>query len=241
MGENEQGGMLRTVVVVGLVALIATIIIGGVIASKASMNKHVTATTLLVDKMANNNETTKGVTDNESKTIFRYGNFDGATKTVEIQGFDSSKPDWTQYSRDLTIPSEYVKDGVTYKVVSIGENSFKGLELTSVNISDNVKTIENSAFADNAHLTNVTIGKGVETIGDGSFQNTPLSSVTVPDNVKTIGKRAFTGNQNNEDGFVSIGKNTTYSTDDADASFGAYGIWDGTTGWYNAYRPTIRS
>lgn len=40
MGENEQGGMLRTVVVVGLVALIAAVIIGGVVGLKASMNKN---------------------------------------------------------------------------------------------------------------------------------------------------------------------------------------------------------
>lgn len=40
MGENEQGGMLRTVVVVGIVALIAAVVIGGVVGMKASMNKN---------------------------------------------------------------------------------------------------------------------------------------------------------------------------------------------------------
>lgn len=40
MGENEQGGMLRTVVVVGLVALIAAVIMIGVVGLKASMNKN---------------------------------------------------------------------------------------------------------------------------------------------------------------------------------------------------------
>lgn len=53
MGENEQGGMLRTVVVVGLVALIAAVIIGGVVVSKANMNKHIDNTTSLVEKQAN--------------------------------------------------------------------------------------------------------------------------------------------------------------------------------------------
>ena len=37
MGENEQGGMLRTVIVIGLIALIAAAVIGGVVAAKASM------------------------------------------------------------------------------------------------------------------------------------------------------------------------------------------------------------
>ena len=40
MGENEQGGMLRTVVVVGIVALIAAVIIGGVVGLKASLTKN---------------------------------------------------------------------------------------------------------------------------------------------------------------------------------------------------------
>ncbi len=40
MGENEQGGMLRTVVVVGLVALIALIITLGVVGLKNNMTKN---------------------------------------------------------------------------------------------------------------------------------------------------------------------------------------------------------
>ena len=40
MGENEQGGMLRTVVVVGLVAMVALIITLGVVGLKASMTKN---------------------------------------------------------------------------------------------------------------------------------------------------------------------------------------------------------
>lgn len=37
MGENEQGGMLRVVVVVGLVALIAAVVIFAVIKLKGTM------------------------------------------------------------------------------------------------------------------------------------------------------------------------------------------------------------
>lgn len=40
MGENEQSGMLRTVVVVGLVAMIALIVTLGVVGMKASMSKN---------------------------------------------------------------------------------------------------------------------------------------------------------------------------------------------------------
>lgn len=38
MGENEQGGMLRVVVVVGLVAIIAAVVIYAVLQLKKNMN-----------------------------------------------------------------------------------------------------------------------------------------------------------------------------------------------------------
>jgi len=40
MGENEQGGMLRTVVVVGLVAIIAAVVVFGVISMKAPLRNN---------------------------------------------------------------------------------------------------------------------------------------------------------------------------------------------------------
>ena len=45
MGENEQGGMLRTVVVVGLVAMVALIITLGVVGLKNNMNDGISSTT----------------------------------------------------------------------------------------------------------------------------------------------------------------------------------------------------
>ena len=51
MGENEQGGMLRTVVVVGLVALIAGVIIAGVVGMKASMTKNTATAVYNVEKV----------------------------------------------------------------------------------------------------------------------------------------------------------------------------------------------
>ena len=196
MGENEQGGMLRVVVVVGLVALIAGLIITGVVVSKANMDKHVTATTSLVEKQANENgqDISKGVTDNESTTIFKYGNFDRGTKTVAILGFDQSKPDWDKYSRDLTIPSEYVENGVTYKVVSIGFGAFDDNQLKSVTIPNSVTSIGHSAFAYN-QLTSVTIPNSVTSIEGWAFRNNQLKSVTIPNSVTTIGDSAFYYNQ----------------------------------------------
>jgi len=55
MGENEQGGMLRVVVVVGLVALIAAVVIYAVIQLKGTMtNTTSSATTGVSNAIASN-------------------------------------------------------------------------------------------------------------------------------------------------------------------------------------------
>lgn len=50
MGENEQGGMLRTVVVIGLVALIAAVVIFGITNLKGNMIKNSDTAVYNVDK-----------------------------------------------------------------------------------------------------------------------------------------------------------------------------------------------
>lgn len=50
MGENEQGGMLRTVVVIGLVAIIAIVMIVGVVGLKSSLRTN----TLMASTMGQN-------------------------------------------------------------------------------------------------------------------------------------------------------------------------------------------
>lgn len=50
MGENEQGGMLRTVVVVGLVALIAAVVIFAITGLKGNMRKNSDTAVYNVDK-----------------------------------------------------------------------------------------------------------------------------------------------------------------------------------------------
>ena len=50
MGENEQGGMLRTVVVIGLVAIIAIVMVVGVVGLKSSLRTN----TLMAETMGQN-------------------------------------------------------------------------------------------------------------------------------------------------------------------------------------------
>lgn len=53
MGENEQGGMLRVVVVLGLIAILSFAVIASVVALKGESTKSMTSTTQEATKVAN--------------------------------------------------------------------------------------------------------------------------------------------------------------------------------------------
>lgn len=282
MGENEQGGMLRTVVVVGIIAMVALIITLGVVGLSANTKSITNSATTGIQKeikKANGNKVEE-VTDDYDTSNHGYA-FNNTNKTAVI---GSTKNGKAQDKGSLVVPSYVIRSGIKYTVVGIGESAYrnsseltdvaipdnvktiekyafayaanltnvtigKGVQtigdsafrqtaLSSVIVPDNVKTIESGAFVNNIKLTNVTIGRGVETIGDWAFSNTVLSSVIVPDNVKTIGAHAFKWIPNNKDGFVSIGKDTTYNQDGWSSSFGSY---KDSTGNDIGYKPTIRS
>lgn len=236
MGENEQGGMLRTVVVVGLVALISMVVTLGVVGLSGNMKSITNNTGNGIQKEIKNanGDTVESVVDDYDMSSHYY-TLDTGSKTAVISGTKSGKD---KDKGALIVPSYVTHSGVKYTVVSIDSYAYyNSLELTSVVIPDTVKTIGSSAFSSNRKLTKVTFGSGLETIGNAAFQGTALSSVMVPDNVKTIGEQAFADITNNRDGLVSIGKNTTYSTDGWRASFG--------TQWVDyvqtQYKPTIRN
>ncbi|MBQ9117346.1 MAG: leucine-rich repeat protein, partial [Clostridia bacterium] len=61
-----------------------------------------------------------------------------------------------------------IPDGVTW----IGEMAFYGTPLVSVKIPDSVKVIGSCAFFECASLTSINMGKGVESIGSSAFTDT---------------------------------------------------------------------
>jgi len=236
MGEREQGGMLRTVVVVGLVAMISMIIILGVIGLGDNMKSTTNSTSSGIQKEIKNanSDTVESVVD-DYDTSNHYYSLDGANKTAAIS---STKPGKDKDKGAIVIPSYVTYSGVKYTVTKIDSSSYyNSPELTGVVIPDTIKSIGSNAFSTNPKLTKVTFGKGVETIGNSAFWGTALSSVMVPDNVKTIGDQAFDNIANNRDGLVSIGKDTTYSTGGWRSSFGVQWIDYVET----PYKPTIRN
>ena len=67
-------------------------------------------------------------------------------------------------------------------------------DLVSIEIPNNITSINDSAFDGCSGLTSVTIGNSVISIGKFAFFDcSGLTSVTIPDSVASIGKWAFYG------------------------------------------------
>lgn len=97
------------------------------------------------------------------------------------------------YEGDIVIPSTVTHDGVTYKVVEIGDNAFNGCTgLTSVSIGSYVTKIGNQAFKGCTGLTEVVLGDYVISVGDESFWGcSNLWRVIIGHGVRSIGNDAF--------------------------------------------------
>ena len=84
--------------------------------------------------------------------------------TVEFSGYSGKQ-------KNIEIPATISQNGITYKVISIGKNAFKGC----------------------SSLTKVIIGSNVKTIGAGAFYNCKkLKSIIIKSlKLKTVGKNAI--------------------------------------------------
>ena len=82
---------------------------------------------------------------------------------------------------------------ISNSVKSIGDSAFQGCTgLTSITIPDSVTYIDEYAFYNCTGLTSVTIGNGVTSIGDSAFSGcSGLTSITIPDSVTNIGRHTF--------------------------------------------------
>lgn len=239
MGEHEQSGLLRNVVVIGIVSMVGMIVIFAAIGLRLNMSTATsTATSNVAQNIKNANEDPNVITDEEDTSNYYYDEPDQTNKTITISGVrDSSKITGT-----VIVPSYAIYSGKKYTVVGINSYAYSvNKNITNVVIPDTIKSIGNYAFYSDSKLTSVTIGSSVETISESAFAYSNLESVVLPDSVKTIGGSAFAFISANKDGFASIGKNTSYVKDISNASFGTH--WVGPSGsmYQTSYTPIVRS
>ena len=128
----------------------------------------------------------------------------------------------------------YVRVYISDNVKSIGNSAFSGCSsLTSVTIPDSVTSIGNNAFSSCYSLTSITIPDSVTSIGNNAFSSCySLTSITIPDSVTSIGDHAFWGCskiQETENGLIYVDKALIGTASTSGLPPTSYTVKEGTT------------
>ena len=94
----------------------------------------------------------------------------------------------------VEIPAQIKIDGTAYTCIGINEFALTSCSaITSVTMSDSIKSIGNAAFQKCSSMKSVSISDNAITIGGGAFRECrSLTEVTIPASVESIGPNAFT-------------------------------------------------
>lgn len=109
--------------------------------------------------------------------------------TVEVTFQGSSYSSYTgEYSGTVVIPETITYNNITYNVTSVGEYAFASCtNLTSVTIGDSVTTIGENSFYKCSKLTDVVISGNVKTIENYVFKScSSLKNVRFEDGSETL-------------------------------------------------------
>lgn len=98
------------------------------------------------------------------------------------------------YSGEITIPSETIKNGVTYIVTRLGENCFYESNVTNVTMPNTITTIGNSCFYGCEELSSINLSNSLKSLGEESFKLCKtLKEISIPSSVTHIGECCFKG------------------------------------------------
>ena len=113
-----------------------------------------------------------------------YYNLDTTNKTAEVtyRGEYYNTYDG-EYSGSVNIPASITYNGVSYKVLSIGEYAFYAcVNMTSIKIAEGIQEIGDKVFAGCGSLTSIEFPNSVTTIGNYVFGNyLSLNGNNLPD------------------------------------------------------------
>ena len=188
MGDKEQSGMLRVVVVVALVAIIGiSVVFATVKLTTVGQNQRNTATTNISTQLDIAQGKVPSITNDSNDGQYVY-QFTDKDKTAKLSYYSRKG------GRDVIVPTKVRKNGVDYIVISIDQATFMSRYLTSVAIPDTVTSIGDRAFMDN-QLTTVKLPANLKSIGDSVFQNNQISSIVWPKSLTYMSQNTFMYNQ----------------------------------------------
>lgn len=198
MGENEQGGMLRNIIVLGAILIIISMAIGGALATKHSMRGTISRANSEQSAPAATTASSSqiiGTSRNISDSKYKYWT-DEKSNTVSVTGpIDKT-------NKVVQIPATVTNNGKKYTVTSIGASAFSDVGVTSLSLPNTIVSIGAHAFT-GAKMTTLTLPGSVARIGDFAFSGAnvgaPSNLVTVtfksPSRLTSIGALAFAWNK----------------------------------------------
>lgn len=115
-------------------------------------------------------------------------------KTVAISApFELEGETYTSYSGDITVPSTFVYDNVTYTVVEVANEAFANTDVTKIVLPETITKIGKYAFQ-NSKLTDVNISDKISSIGDGAFSGCKgITKVNLPSTITEIPVELYKG------------------------------------------------
>ncbi len=99
----------------------------------------------------------------------------------------------TSIPADLVLPEVVPFEGEDFTLVSVGNNAFQEVDLTSVALPTTIRSIGDFAFDQNS-LTIIELPEDLEIIGQRGFRFNSLTAITLPSTVVSIGQSAFGAN-----------------------------------------------
>lgn len=124
----------------------------------------------------------------DSKSFYiDYVKYEIVDSHLEITGYDAK-----EISNNPKIYGEVTYNGFTYKTRTISEYAFKGSKIVSINLPNNIQTIERYAFEECCNLSDIILPKELCSMEGGAFSScSSLTSVILPEKISTIEDYVF--------------------------------------------------